>query len=173
MGSNNCIASLTRGDTPGDFLAAMVAEFWILCQLHSIDVWIERVRSKLNIADLPTKKVKLPLRVGKTEFPPDILPLLPQCVKFAQNQPFRRIGFLKKFHIEAFFAHSRWICTRGDIFERLDIFQLSSMRCGRPKGLKCFFFFPLQGASAASANECPLSEFFDVAITDGSAAYSA
>ena len=85
MDSNNCIASLTRGDTPGDFLAAMVAEFWRLCQLRSIDVWIGRVRSKLNIADLPTKKGKLPLRVGKTEAFPNLLPLLLQCVKFTHK----------------------------------------------------------------------------------------
>ena len=106
MGSNNCIASLTRGDTPGDFMGAMVAEFWRLCQLRSIDVWIGRVRSKLNIADIPTKKVKLPLRVGKTEFYHNLLPLLPQCVIFTQKQPFRRIDFPKSFLLGLFHPQS-------------------------------------------------------------------
>ena len=107
MGSNNCIASLARGDTPGDFLAGAVAEFRRICRLLSIDIWIGRVRSKLNIADLPTKKAKLPLRVGKTEAFPNLLPLMPQCVKFTQKQPSRRIGIPGKFPIESFFTHSR------------------------------------------------------------------
>ena len=96
MDSNNCIASLTMGDTPCDFLAVMVAVFWKMCQFYPIDIWIGRVRSKLNIADLLTKRVKLPLRMGKTEDPPNRVPLLLQCVEFTQNQPLARIGTSKK-----------------------------------------------------------------------------
>ena len=55
------------GDTPGDFLAAMVTVFWKMCRFFAIDIWIGRGRSNLIIADLPTKKVNLLLMVGKTE----------------------------------------------------------------------------------------------------------
>ena len=75
MDSNNCIASLTRGDAIDDFIAAMVALFWKLTHRYSIDIWIGRARSKLNIADLPTKKFKRPLQAVKSQAFPSFLPL--------------------------------------------------------------------------------------------------
>ena len=107
MDSNNCIASPTRGDTPGDFLAATVAVFWKMCQFPPVDIWIFRVRSELNVAYLPTKKATLPLRVGKTQAFPNLVPLLLQCAKFTQNQPLRRIGTSKKASYGTFPTHTR------------------------------------------------------------------
>ena len=38
----------------------MVATFWKLAQRLGMAVWIGRVRSKLNAADLPTRSLPLP-----------------------------------------------------------------------------------------------------------------
>ena len=83
--SNNAIAALTRGDTPDDFLASLVSVFWKLAQAFSIDIWIGRVRSKLNIADLPTRHVKLPFPVKRSEPFPHLLPLMTQCLKLKSD----------------------------------------------------------------------------------------
>lgn len=80
MDSNNCIASLTRGDTCDDFTASAVALFWRLTHRYSIDLWIGRVRSKLKIADPPTKKAALPFQVVKKQASPNP-PLLLTRVK--------------------------------------------------------------------------------------------
>ena len=41
-------------------LAAMVCVFWKLVEPYSVDIWIGRVPSKLNIADAPARNGKIP-----------------------------------------------------------------------------------------------------------------
>ena len=38
----------------------MVCVFWELTESYSVDIWIGRVPSKLNIADAPTRGGKIP-----------------------------------------------------------------------------------------------------------------
>ena len=61
--NNNVVTSLVRGDSGADFIAAMIAMFWRIAEAHSIDVWIGRVSSKRNPADLPSREVQLPFKV--------------------------------------------------------------------------------------------------------------
>ena len=55
--SNNAIAALLRGDSFDSFVAEIVATFRRLAQQLGMAVWIGRVRSKLNVADLPTRSL--------------------------------------------------------------------------------------------------------------------
>ena len=52
--------TLIRGDCADAFLAAMIKAFWKLAEKLQLDIWIGRVGSKVNPADLPTRNVKLP-----------------------------------------------------------------------------------------------------------------
>ena len=61
--NNNVATSLVRGDSGTDSIAAMIAMFWRIAEAYSIDVWIGRVSSKRNPADLPTREVQLPFKV--------------------------------------------------------------------------------------------------------------
>ena len=61
--NNNVITSLVRGDSSNDLIAAMVACFWRIAEAYNIDIWLGRVNTKLNPADLPTRKAKIPFPV--------------------------------------------------------------------------------------------------------------
>ena len=54
--------ALIRGDCSEAFLAAMVKTFWKLAEELSLDIWVGRVGSKVNPADLPTRHQKLPFK---------------------------------------------------------------------------------------------------------------
>ena len=58
--NNTAASALIRGDCAHPTLAAMVCVFWEIAEAYSIDIWIGRVKSKLNIADIPTRKGPLP-----------------------------------------------------------------------------------------------------------------
>ena len=62
LDNNNCLAALTRGDSNTDAIAVLVAHFWSIVQRFDICIWFSRVRSKLNPADLPTRKLILPFK---------------------------------------------------------------------------------------------------------------
>ena len=62
LDNNNCLAALVRGDSNTGVIAILVARFWQLAQRYNICVWMSRVRSDLNPADLPTRGKSLPFR---------------------------------------------------------------------------------------------------------------
>ena len=62
LDNNNCLAALTRGDSNTDAIAVLVAHFWSIVQRFDICIWFSRVRSKLNPADLPTRRKALPFK---------------------------------------------------------------------------------------------------------------
>ena len=67
--NNNVLTTLVRGDSGTNFLAAMIACFWRISEAFSIDIWLGRVHSKLNPADLPTRHTAVPFPVkNKSEF---------------------------------------------------------------------------------------------------------
>ena len=67
--NNNVLTSLVRGDSSSDFIASMVACFWRIAESFSIDVWLGRVHSKRNPADLPTRNSHLPFKtLERVEF---------------------------------------------------------------------------------------------------------
>ena len=55
LDNNNAIARLVRGDSSTGAIDNMVAQFWYMAQKYNVSIWISRVPSKLNIADLPTR----------------------------------------------------------------------------------------------------------------------
>ena len=57
--------TLIRGDCADPFLSAMIKAFWRLAEKLHIDIWIGRVGSKVNPADLPTRHTKLPFPVKR------------------------------------------------------------------------------------------------------------
>ena len=61
--NNNVLTSLVRGDSSSELMAAMIACFWKIAEEFSIDIWLGRVPSKKNPADLPTREVELPFPV--------------------------------------------------------------------------------------------------------------
>ena len=58
--------SMVRGECADPFLAAMIRSFWKLSEKLQVDVWIGRVGSKVNPADLPTRKKTLPFPIQRT-----------------------------------------------------------------------------------------------------------
>ena len=53
------LSALIRGDSTHPMAAALTAAFWHTAHKYNICVWLGRVSSKLNIADLPTRLVKV------------------------------------------------------------------------------------------------------------------
>ena len=47
--------ALKKGYSGSRFMTAIVAEFWDICIRNNIAVWIDRVPSKENIADAPSR----------------------------------------------------------------------------------------------------------------------
>ena len=58
--------SMVRGECADPFLAAMIRSFWKLSEKLQIDVWIGRVGSSVNPADLPTRQKTLPFSIKHT-----------------------------------------------------------------------------------------------------------
>ena len=80
LDSNNALAALLRGDSCDSFVVAMVAFFWKLVQKLGMAVWLGRVKSKLNVADLPTRNLKLPYQIEHTSEFKRFLALLKECL---------------------------------------------------------------------------------------------
>ena len=57
---------MVRGECADPFLAAMIRSFWKLSEKLQVGVWIGRVGSKVNPADLPTRKKTLPFPIQRT-----------------------------------------------------------------------------------------------------------
>ena len=57
--------ALIRGDCSYPILAAMIMAFWGKAERLSLDVWVGRVGSAVNPADLPARHKKLPLAILK------------------------------------------------------------------------------------------------------------
>ena len=55
MDNNAALAALINGDSSDKSAFYLVALFWFLSDKYNIAIWIERVESKRNIADLPTR----------------------------------------------------------------------------------------------------------------------
>ena len=53
------LSALIRGDSISGIAAALVAVFWYLAQQYNICIGPARVGSNLNIADLPTRHVRI------------------------------------------------------------------------------------------------------------------
>ena len=67
--NNNSMCSLIMGDSDTLIIAHMAATFWRALQITGIDVWLGRVGSKFNIADLPIKNQSPPFPSGaKSEY---------------------------------------------------------------------------------------------------------
>ena len=58
--------TLIRGDCADAFLAAMIIAFWKLAEELQVDVWIGRVGSPANPADLPTRNKTLPFPIKRS-----------------------------------------------------------------------------------------------------------
>ena len=65
--NNAALAALINGDSSPTAAFALVAVFWFLAASYNIAIWLERVETKRNIADLPTRGVTLPFPVRETE----------------------------------------------------------------------------------------------------------
>ena len=59
--NNAALAALINGDSSPTAAFALVAVFWFLAASYNIAIWLERVETKRNIADLPTRGVTPPL----------------------------------------------------------------------------------------------------------------
>ena len=57
--------SMVRGECADAFLAAMIKSFWKLSEKLQVDVWIGRVGSPVNPADLPTRNKTLPFPIKR------------------------------------------------------------------------------------------------------------
>ena len=49
-------AAIVNGSAKNHVVNEIAAEIWNFCALYDIGLWVERVRSKSNIADLPSRK---------------------------------------------------------------------------------------------------------------------
>ena len=57
--------TLIRGDCLDETLSAMIRQFWKLAEKLGADIWIGRVGSTVNPADLPTRRKRLPFPTQK------------------------------------------------------------------------------------------------------------
>lgn len=74
--------SLIRGDCADPFLAAMVKVFWKLSEKLQLDIWVGRVGSKVNPADLPTRRIKLPFPIKRSVHFTGLFDLLCEVLKW-------------------------------------------------------------------------------------------
>ena len=63
--NDNVLTSLVRGGSSCDIISATVACFWRISEARSIDIWIGRVPSKKNPADIPARQAHIPFPVNK------------------------------------------------------------------------------------------------------------
>ena len=62
---NNCaLSSLVRGTAKSEVLANLVQLFWFYAEKYNIKIWLERVHSAKNIADVPTRNKRIPYKAG-------------------------------------------------------------------------------------------------------------
>ena len=91
LGNNNCLAALVRGDSNAGIIAVLVARFWLLIQRFNICVWLPRVHSDLNPADLPTRGKTLPsrsrFRKGFSSFRPLSIRCRAEVAKLPHRKP--------------------------------------------------------------------------------------
>ena len=66
MDNNAALAALINGDSSAKSAFYLIALFWFLAAKFNIAIWLERVDTKRNIADLPTRSVKLPFEVRES-----------------------------------------------------------------------------------------------------------
>ena len=58
--------TLIRGDCADPFLSSMIKAFWRLAEKLQLDIWVGRVGSPVNPADLPTRFKNLPFPVKRS-----------------------------------------------------------------------------------------------------------
>ena len=58
--------TLIRGDCADAFLSAMIKAFWKMAEKRQLDVWISRVGSSVNPADLPARKKTPPSPIKRS-----------------------------------------------------------------------------------------------------------
>ena len=63
IGNDTASNTMIRGDCADPFLAAMIKTFWKLAEKLQVDIWISRVGSTVNPADLPTRNKTLPFPI--------------------------------------------------------------------------------------------------------------
>ena len=71
--NNAALSALIKGDSCSIRVGRLISFLWYLSAAFDITLWFERVSSALNIADLPSRGVKLPFPLQesqKFEFPP-------------------------------------------------------------------------------------------------------
>ena len=60
---NNCaLSALVKGSAKSEVLANVVQIFWLYVQKFEIEIWLQRVPSTRNIADLPTRGRRIPFQ---------------------------------------------------------------------------------------------------------------
>ena len=70
--NNAALAALINGDSSSGAAFALIAVFWFLAASYNIAIWLERVETKRNIADLPTRGVEIPFTIRETETSPPL-----------------------------------------------------------------------------------------------------
>ena len=65
--NNNTLAALVRSDSKTVIISVISRIFWAICAVRGITPWFERVDSDLNISDLPTRNVELPVNCESTD----------------------------------------------------------------------------------------------------------
>ena len=55
------------GGAEADFVSAMIACFWRIDEAFSIDIWLGRVRAKLNLENILTGNTAPPFKVGRKD----------------------------------------------------------------------------------------------------------
>ena len=65
--NSSALSALIRGDSLSPIAAALVAVFWHTAHKYNISIWIDRGASAKNIADLPTRFVKIASQSIATE----------------------------------------------------------------------------------------------------------
>ena len=94
LDNNNALAPLIKGDINTTIIAAMVATFWRLLRKFSIDIVLGRARSKLSIADRPTRsKADLPYECGSLAEPRELF-RIPTAVKRDHGNAFLPSDFV-------------------------------------------------------------------------------
>ena len=64
---NNCaLTALIKGSAKSEVLNNLVQLFWYYVQKFDIKIWLERVPSTRNVADLPTRNKLIPFKAGIT-----------------------------------------------------------------------------------------------------------
>ena len=79
---NAALAALINGDSSSEAACLLIATFWFLAAAFDISIWLERVDTARNIADLPTRGCPLPFPV----FEETAFPRLSEILKYYQEK---------------------------------------------------------------------------------------